>query len=113
MSFDFGTTLSELESLAGDLASPTGKQIATIVGMLIQALPAIESGAAKAEPFIAAAIRVAMTGGMGLSQQDWQQQLSQLNAILADVDQQVASDEASSSTSDPAPAAGSASGPAD
>lgn len=108
MNFNFGTTLAELESLAGDLASPTGKQIATIVGMLIQALPAIESGAVKAEPFIAAAIRVAMTGGMGLSQQDWQQQLSQLNAILADVDQQVAGDEASGASD-----SGSASAPTD
>jgi hypothetical protein len=75
-----------------DLEGPVAQQAEILVGAFEAALPAIEKGAASAEPFIVGGFKLITSGPQGLPADEWAAQLALMDAQVATVDAQVAAD---------------------
>lgn len=102
---DLSNVLTEIESLVGLASGPAAKQLTSIFASFVSTLPAIEAGTVKAQPFVQAAWRVATTGGIGLTQQEWLDQKTNLDALSSAIDAEVAADQAAEA-GDPNPTLG-------
>lgn len=90
---DWTAILSAARTALGGLGGVALQQGTQLVAAFTQAVPAIEQGFASAEPFVLNAFKLLAGGDGGIPSDEWDVQLSLMQAQLDAVDARVAQDE--------------------
>lgn len=85
--------LSAAQGAISVLTGPVATQGAQLRGAFEAAIPAIEKGAASAEPFLVNGFKLLTGSDQGLPADEWAAQLALMQAQVDAVDAQVAADE--------------------